>query len=173
MKALCLLLACWLFASCSPPEVIMKSHGSAAVIHQKNGKELEGELLAIHDGMLLVAVDSLEAVPRSEIESVTLMIDEVRGWVAPVLLAQGLPSIVITTAVDDKVFGLVGLGITAVTWACFELSTPRTTFAEPINESDLDELSVHFRYPYGVSESQVSDVRKVLRNSPQRKPDRR
>ena len=153
----------------------MKSHGSAAVIHQKNGKEPEGELLAIHDGMLLVAVDSLEAIPRSEIEYVQLLIDEVRGWVVPVLLLQGLPSIVVTAALEkeDRIIGVAGLGLTALTWVCFELSTPRTTFAEPMNESDLDELSVHFRYPYGLSESQVSRVQESLRNSPPRKSDRR
>jgi hypothetical protein len=145
----------------------MKPEGTLAIVHQKNGHEVKGELLAVHDGSLLVAMDTLEAVPRGDIRSVELLIDERRGWVAPVLILQGLPSVIIIAKADDdgKMFGVIGLGVTALTCLCFELSTPRTVFLEPMQQSDLDELSVHLRFPYGISESQLAELREVIRSS--------
>lgn len=173
MKTLSLILLCWLLSSCAPPGVIMRPEGTMATIHEKDGKDVEGELLAVHGGSILVLADSLQTIPRSQILSVGLLIDEGRGWVLPVLLLQAAPSLVAlaSASVDARLIAAGGLCLAGATWLCFELSTPRTMYREPMTESDLDELSVHLRFPYGLSESQLSELREAVHRSPKRNPD--
>lgn len=173
MKTLFLILLCWLLSSCAPPDVIMRPEGTMATIYQKDGKDVKGELLAVHDGSILILADTVQTIPRSEILSVGLLIDEGRGWILPVLLLQAAPSLVALAAasVDARLIGAGGLCLAGTTWLCFELSTPRTTFREPMKESDLDELSVHLRFPYGLSDSMLSELRGAIRRSPSRNPD--
>jgi hypothetical protein len=98
-------------------------------------------------------------IPFANIITIDLLIEESRGWVAPVIVLQALPSALLLFFIEEKEFGLAGLGISALTYISFELSGPKVHFFPPLSGEDVEILRLHMRYPYGLTEEQVWQLR--------------
>jgi len=161
MRKLLMVLPALMLLSCGSEKVILRPEGSMAQIILKDQRKQTAELLALNDKFLICLADTLLEIPVDDIAGLKLTIDESRGWIVPVMFLQALPSVILISAVDDdeKWIGALGLGITALTWASFELSGPRVSFDRPWKEKDIEELRLHMRYLQKLTDDQLMQLR--------------
>jgi len=163
MKNLWMLPIACVILSCSPSkEVLLRPQGESASIHLRDGRIVEGELLALQDSLFVMSPSGVEAIDQQTVQSLKIHIEGSRNWLASVIILQGIPSTVLMLAVEEKIYGAIGLAATALTWASFELSQPRVVFEQPWNEKDIDDLRSYMRYPFMLTDKQLS----VLKNLP-------
>lgn len=163
MKTLVILVISLLVLSCATSdEILLSSRGTRCDVVLADQTIKGAELLALQNDALYFAADSLFEVPISAIRSVNLDINESRGWIVPVVLLQGLPSLIFLMGTDTKQIGGIGLGTTLLTATLFAVSGPRAGFDKPWNEEDLGILKLHMRYRQELSEQQVAELRKSI-----------
>jgi hypothetical protein len=155
MKNISLAFLVVTFFSCISEQSVVRPEGSSARIKMKGGTVLDAELLAIREGNLVCRGDSVMEIPFAAIFTIDLLIEESRGWVAPVIIFQALPSALILYYSEEAAVGLAALGITALTYISFELSGPKVHFFPPLSWEDAEILRLYMRYPYGLTEEQV------------------
>jgi hypothetical protein len=167
MKTTFTVIACLFLASCSEDEISLRAGGVMATVTTVDRSTVKGELIGLCGDSLIIAGDSVGAVPRSTLRELELNIETGRGWVAPVIILQGVPTLMFATAKSvDPIFPLIGVVVTAATWIGFEVSTPRTSFSEPMTAKDLEELSVYMRFPQGLSAMQLQALRQSWSHVP-------
>lgn len=162
MREVLIALSALTIMSCASKEIVLRPQGALAEISLTDGNVRSGELLTLQDSILLCAADTLTGIPLDHIQSLRLNIDESRGWVAQVILVQGLPSVVALAVEDARWIGAIGLGVTALTWLAFEFSGPRVTYEQPWKREDVESLQLHMRYPHGLNDEQISRLKQSL-----------
>lgn len=167
MRRIFIIPASFIFLSCGSEKAVLQPEGSSAEIYLSEGKAQIVELLAMQDSTLVCAADTLLQLPLSSIRSLRLKIYESRGWIAPVLLFQALPSSLLAglgqrNSIFKSEYGLLGLGVTGLTWAAFEFSGPRVSFQQPWIKEDVEQLRLHMRYPQGLNDEQIAALRGSL-----------
>jgi hypothetical protein len=166
MRALLPLLAL-LLISCGGRDIILQPGGTSAAVTLADGRTQPVELLALRDTVLLCAADSVIALPLSRIASVRLRNTDSGDWITPVVLCQALPSVVLLASKGvNKEYGMLGLAITAVTFASFAATEPRELFKRPWSGKDAAALRLHMRYPEGLSDAQLAGLRRSFTPRP-------
>ena len=152
------------FTSCSSDPIVMRSAGTNAVLHLTDHNILRGELIGINDSSFFVLKDTLHEVRRSGISSVSLDIDESRGWMIDIIAAQAIPAIIFIADREEgfRAAGYTFLGVAALTWFLYESSGPETDFKIPGN---LDNIRRYCRYPQPLSGEQIEMLKNLFRNN--------
>jgi hypothetical protein len=153
-------------ASCTSSKPTVTQFGDMATITLRNGTTRDAELIALQDSVLIVAVDSLWAIPQRDLKSVWVHIDQERGgWIAMVAITQAIPSLLILTSGDREwqTIGGVGLVVTAGTTASFLFSEEQQTYAWPITSGEADKLRLRMRFPYGISATNLAKLREAMK----------
>src|SRR5512142_275423 len=107
MREFLMALSTLMIMSCASKDIVLRPQGTQAEISLTDGSVQSVELLALQDSVLLCAADTLLEIPLDHIQSLRLNIDESRGWVAQVILVQGLPSIVAFVVEDTRWIGAI------------------------------------------------------------------
>jgi hypothetical protein len=161
MKMLIAVLPLLLLVSCAPEEIQLKPEGSTVVVGLTTGRKLRGELLALNDTVLVCRTDSVCVVAADSLLSVDIDEGNVRRWQVPVFLLQVIPSLVVVSAVDEKWIGAGALGVTALTWTLFEISTPKVDFTRPFTSGDREAIRLHSHFPEGLTQGQIDTLRRL------------
>ena len=164
VKTICMMLAAAVtLASCGAPARTMSARGFEADIRLRSGTIADAELLSLQDGVLMAAADGLRIVSEQEIESIYLHIDQNRtGWIAMVAIFQVIPSFALMGRFADEggiPAGIGGLGVAGLTTWAYIGAEPKQTYRWPLSAAEMEELRLRMRYPYGISPTQIEQLR--------------
>jgi hypothetical protein len=123
-------------------------------------------LLALQNGSLIALTDSVWIIPKADIISVNLEIDQERtGWVVLTAITQAIPTAVLLGSDNPETvrYGLIGVAVTAGTIASFVLSEPRQIYKWPLPPDQAETFQSYLRYPYGISPGQLQQLRETFR----------
>ena len=143
----------------SPPPAL-SPRGEIASVYLKDGGSVKGELLTLTEDSLFCLSGSLKMIPLSSISRVEVDYTAPREWVVPVILVQGIPSIILTVVSSSTtVFGVLGLVLTGSTTALFLSGEPKTDFQQPWTSKDRASISHYFRHPYRMSDEEINRLK--------------
>lgn len=177
MKKLSLTLSCLslllILNSCGSGKYTVSPNGDTVDIKLKSGTTFTGEMIFISDTAIVFA-----SIPgasnekpilfyslNNEIKSISVQGFEGSGWVAPVLLFQALPAILLAaTAASyaEKGEGVIMVGlimavpaiITSILFASTEGDIPQ--WNDDSNTGDIQSLKIYSRYPEGLNKEDLA-----------------
>jgi hypothetical protein len=155
MKNRALLFWMALFAfGCGSSEVVFRPPGENASVRLLEGEVVRGELVAMTEDSLFYLADGVHSIPFSSIAMVEIDHTSSREWVYPVILLQGIPTVVLFAVAP--VAGFIGLLDTGLTVLLFETSEPKFTFEKPWDKKNRSTMSLYFRHPYRLPDDKLN-----------------
>ncbi len=164
---------------CSSGRFNVSLYGDKADVKLINGSEFTCELILISDSSVVFglqqgkadATSELLYSPRSDIQAIKVRGYSGEGWLAPVLIFQGVPAVLITIAAGEYgksgaalAVGLVSAIPVIVTALIFAVSAEDTPgWSLESLPGDMDNLKIYCRYPGGLSHSELTGLLKKYR----------
>jgi len=165
---LAVILVCGMGCAVEPARIPELSVlGSFADVVHGGGRLENVELVALQNDTLFVLGGSFAAIPQDSIKTISLRTEESRTWIVYVVLGHLLPATALSfsSEIDIQRIAVVMGGVGIITWASWELSTPQSVFRFPPGESDMKELALHLRFPYGVERSRLEQIDSLAQRS--------
>ncbi len=179
MKNLLLLLSCFILSillfNCSSPKYTVSAIGDKAKVELKDGSEFSGEIVLICDTSIIfsVASEDPETAPvliytlNKDIKHISVQGYSGSEWIAPVLIFQVLPAVLLAIAAGSEGMNGVGIGvifalpaaITTLIFASTEGKTPQWDDSMPQN--GIKNLRIFSRYPLYLSRNQMELLLKM------------
>jgi hypothetical protein len=176
MKKLSLTLSCFalllILNSCGSGSYTVSPKGDTVDIELKSGTKFTGEMIFISDTAVVFA--SIANDPRqtsrlfyslnSDINSISIQGYDGSGWATPVIIFQGVPTILFAAAALSHMNlegGALLLSavlaiptiITAILFSATEGDTPQ--WNRWSNTGNLESLKIYSRYPEGLNEKDL------------------
>lgn len=162
-KTYIVLIACYSFFSCHLSGQLNKDRpfGQAILLTSNSNETYNAELVALTDSSILIyAQEKYTEINNQNIKKLFLKDYYNPGKkyiIGAALLAIETLAVVATEVVPQhKLYN--GLFIPLTIYSYF-IDAPQTTFTFPLNEEDASEVMKHCRYPLGLSDIQLTQLR--------------
>lgn len=167
-----LIISTFIFCSCvTSPVEVKKPWGETATVKMTDGRELNSELLSVDDSALIfVSNGVLNEVSLSKIDNINVegysLKRKKTSCMIPMLIGYGIAgglSVYMLTAEHytawPLVLSLTSIAMIPITYFAFRSGDPQVKFSPPFKESALKQLKAYCRYPQGLTEEQLAELR--------------
>ncbi|MBN1560700.1 hypothetical protein JW998_10650 [candidate division KSB1 bacterium] len=157
MRNLSYLLISTVLVSCASTVNILKLEGDAVTLTLTDASAIRVELLAVTDSRLIAKHDGkIKQAPLAEVMNIHIhdyRIDPAIKilWAIPPVLLEGIIMLV-AFDVEQPLWGVIaGLAMVGTIYG-FSTGDPKTTFASPFTDGDLENLRLYCRYPQNLTD---------------------
>ncbi len=181
MKKLFLIFSCFMVSfvlfNCSSPNYLVSEKGDKAEVELKDGKDFSGEIVSISDTSIIFATANENSNTNpilfysliKDIKHIAIQGYSGSGWIAPVLIFQVLPAVLLAIASSIEGSNGVGVGvifaipaaITSLIFATTEGVTPQWDDSMPLD--DIQNLKIYSRYRLGLSRTRMEFLLKMYK----------